>query len=466
MDNSPNIQTAPAEAERAKNPEYEKLLEKISSTDIVVYELLNYANKDAKDEFLANPEMSRPNFEYDIDEETINANLATIQGVYNSLDSAEGLSRQEELTLRILTDENAKRNAFVRDTLDYNAAETPEEKSKAAEAHKFSGEALYGRPDEAVFTSLLKDELGKIKPENLSDDDRKTYESLLEEIGDLGDESADRFRPKPETVEKFSTIIHELFGKQFFRHIPEDKDEFTPAEACEIAAEIIREEIGEDATQYRAVMDDKIKNCSVNHLTREIKFPVERATGNGNFSRLELQKILVHELGTHAYRAAVYEDHEVSALSREMPGNEEIDEGIAKCCEQAVAGKFSESGVDHYINIGLATFKGKTFREVFEIQQKLLYLKGCKNPAETPEEKSARFHAKDSVIFNRTARCFRGTGELPNNKDLVYYNGAVKVWQFIEANIDDPDLPDKLFLSGKIDITSPDQERLIYETKH
>ncbi|MBR2994592.1 DUF1704 domain-containing protein [Candidatus Saccharibacteria bacterium] len=173
---------------------------------------------------------------------------------------------------------------------------------------------------------------------------------------------------------------------------------------------------------------------------------------------------IAHELCTHAYRALVYEEHPIAAFSHELPGNEEIDEGIAKCCEQAVAGKYSDSGIEHYINIGLANFKGKNFREIFEIQQKLLYLQKCK-PDETPEAKAARFHEKDSAIFSRTTRCFRGTGELPNNKDLVYYNGANRVWKYIEDHIDDPDLLDSLFLSGKSDIFDPDQRRLVYESK-
>ena len=73
--------------------------------------------------------------------------------------------------------------------------------------------------------------------------------------------------------------------------------------------------------------------------------------------------------------------------------------------------------------------------------------------------------SEDKVLTD-VQRCFRGTGELPNNKDLAYYNGANQVWKYIEENIDDPELlMDHLFLSGKTIATDKSQERLVYETK-
>lgn len=441
-----------------------ELLEKVESTNVVVYEDLTPTNlPEAREEFLADDTIITPRFEYGkLDEEKVNANLATLFEVYEQTRETE-LSQPDRLAVGILTDDRAKANAFLRDTIDYQQASTPEEKEVAAKAHEFSGGELYGKPDEATFKHLLKNELAAIDVESLSPEDREMYDSLVEEVGDLGESDIEPFQPKPETVARFSEMINELYGP-FFKHIPEDKDSFTMQEACDIANEIIREEIGEDYTGYRAVIREDATNCSVNHETREIIFPAERSAGN--FTREGLKRILVHEFGTHVYRAMVYEEDETTALSHEMPGNEEIDEGIAKCCEQAITGEYSVSGVEHYINIGLAFFKGKNFREVFEIQRKIAYLKGCgRNPKESPEEREARFHKSDKLIFSRTMRCFRGTGELPNCKDLVYYNGAMKVWKYIEENIDDPDLLDHLFLSGKTDITDKDQERLVYEKK-
>ena len=123
--------------------------------------------------------------------------------------------------------------------------------------------------------------------------------------------------------------------------------------------------------------------------------------------------------------------------------------GVAKAVEQAINGKYEDSGIDHYINIGLANFKGKNFREVYEIQCKLRELTG----------------GKIEPVFNAVQRCFRGTGELPNNKDLAYYNGANRVWKHIEDHIDDIELFDQLFLSGKIDYQNEQQEQISYEAR-
>ena len=52
-----------------------------------------------------------------------------------------------------------------------------------------------------------------------------------------------------------------------------------------------------------------------------------------------------------------------------------------------------------------------------------------------------------------------------NNKDLAYYNGSEMVWKYIEDHIDDPELFDNLFLTGKLNITNPNHERISYEKR-
>lgn len=455
--------TESRENEAESSLDIKELHEMISSADIVVYEVLNPTNSnEAKNEFLDNPNLTSPHFIYgNLNENKITSNLGAINTIFQQIDTPGNIPDSEKRLISILVDDVDKKNSFVQSCIDYNKATILEEKNKAAEAQKVANEALYGAPDETVFYSLLSSELAKIETSQLSLDDKKIYDSLISEIGEIKPTTEKRFVPKPETVKKFSEMIDLLF-ENFWTHIPEGKDSFTTKEACDITNEIIQNEFAGGSTEYHAVMSDTAKSVSVNHLNREIIFPVNRSAGD--FSRNGLKKILAHELCTHAYRALVYEDHSVHAFSHELPGNEEIDEGIAKCCEQAVGGKYSDSGIEHYINIGLANFKNKNFREVFEIQQKLLYLKGIKQD-ESIEEKAARLHAKDDVIFTRTTRCFRGTGELPNNKDLVYYNGANRVWQYIEENIDDPSLLENLFLSGKSDIFNEDQRGLIYDSK-
>lgn len=443
-----------------KPASFGEILETIDSTNIEVYKQLNNTNKVAKEEFLTNPEMIKPNIEYgNLQPETILDNLSTLIGLKNGMAEMD-ISSQEKHLATILMDDAFNKNDFVAANISYNLAKTPEEKAEIAPLHKEANERLYGKPDEATFYSLLKDDLTKIKVDSLSAEDKKEYDQLLKEIGPIPEEKTERFKPKQETIDRFSDMVSTLF-EGFFKHIPEGKDEFTTREACAIANEIIVEEIGEDATEYRAVMDSDISNCSVSHDKRSVKFPVERAAGN--FSRKDLEKILAHELGTHAFRAINYENSDVYALSHAMPGNEEIDEGIAKCCEQAIDRKYEDAGIEHYLNIGFANFKDKNFREIYEINQKLLHLQEI-NPDNSPEDVAA-IKKRQNKCFNDVVRCFRGTAELPNNKDLVYYNGANKVWQYIEKNIDDPNLMDSLFLSGKSNILDKSQQQFVYETK-
>lgn len=420
----------------------------IAGTDVTVYERLNASNdKAAKEEFLANPELVRPNNEYgNLDPNEVTTNLTTLDRVDLQINQAN-ISRQEKRLLVALSADCRRKNDFLLANFEYNTAATPEEKAQAAEHHRIANEALYGKPDEKVFQALLQEKLAKIKVDLLSEDDRKKYHQLLGDIGPLGEGQIERFKPKPETVERFAELTKEFF-KDFLKHIPEDQDEFTGNEMAEIVNKILSEEFSDEpdneATAYRAVVSPGASNASVNHEKRQIIFS-ESVT----YSRAKAASIVIHELGVHAMRAIPYVDQNIAAFSTGFPDNEVFDEGVAACVEQAINGEYRDSGVDHYINIGLATFKNKNFREVYDIQHTINNLSG----------------KTTKTLLGAVQRCFRGTGELPNNKDLAYYNGAIKVWQYIEEHIDDPELFDNLFLVGKLDITNPDQEAISYEKR-
>ena len=179
-----------------------------------------------------------------------------------------------------------------------------------------------------------------------------------------------------------------------------------------------------------------------------IVFPGGRA--NPLYTLRELKAIIVHELGVHALRAMTYQEAAYRSLFYGMPGYESVEEGIAKVMEQGVSGAYSDSGVMHYISIGLICLYKKNFRETFEIQKRLQGLSG---------------HHSEKICFNSVQRALRGTDVLPFSKDMVYYNGAVKVWEYVEKHLDDPELFDHLLLSAKTDIFDPDQRQLVYEAK-
>lgn len=427
-----------------KGEEFGELIGLVDSADVTVYERLNASNdKATKAEFLENPDLVHPNNEYgNLDEQEVRDNLETLDRAEEMLENSD-LSDKRKRLIRLVADDYRKKNEFLAANIAYNAAETLEEKAEAAERHRKANEALYGEADEGTFYTLLKEKIDSIDAEQLTDEDRKTYDWLMTEIGPLPEETNGRFKPKPETVERFAELTQYFFG-DFLKHVPEDRDKFSSEEAVDIINEIAETEFGGMDIKYRAVIDPKVSNASTNHEERLLKFPE-----GTEYSDKRLKALIVHEFGTHMMRALPYLDSEVKVFAMGLPGNETFDEGIAKCVEQAIDGKYADSGIDHYINIGLATFKGKNFREVYDIQMALKALTGSGN----------------KTVLNAVQRCFRGTGELVNNKDLAYYNGANQVWQYIEDHIDDPQLFDSLFLTGKANISNPAQEALSYEMR-
>lgn len=441
---------------------FEDIISEIDNADVTVYEKLNPTNmKAARDEFLSDSSLVHPNNIYgNLNLEEVSANLTALDIAEGELAQGDDISDKQRRYAELIIQDHRLANDFLVANIAYNSAETPAEKAEAALYHREANEAYYGKPDEATFSALLQEKLNKIQLKQLRPDDQELYQSLLESIGPLEEASQNRFKPQPETVARFSEIIQDFFADPF-SHIPEDQTTFTPEETASITNEILCDELGGDSTDYHATVDPERANASVDHNERLIVFPGARP--KGNYTRDELKTIIVHELGTHVYRALNYESHSLGAFSHGMPGNETWDEGVAKCVEQAIAGRYQDSGIDHYINIGLATFKDKNFREVFDISTALKFLAGAK-PDETDIERAERLQKIRLTSFNAVQRCFRGTGELVNNKDLAYYNGANQVWQYIEEHIDDPDLMDHLFLDGKTVATDPDQSSLAYET--
>lgn len=440
---------------------FEHIISEIDSASVTVYEKLNATNqKAARDEFLSDSTLVHPHNIYgNLDPDEVKVNLSALDIAEEEL-ADDDISDKQRRYASIIIDDYRRANDFLAANIAYNSATTPEEKAEAAQYHHEANEAYYGKADEDTFYSLLQEKLAKIHPEKLRPEDQTIYRSLLEAIGPIKPVRKERFKPQPETIQTFSELVRDFFSGPL-SHIPEDQASFTPAEAADITNEILRDEFGGSSTNYHATVAPERSSASVDHADRSITFPGSRP--KGDYTRKELESIIVHELGAHVYRALNYEHHPLGALSQGLPGNETWDEGVARCVEQALAGKYQDAGVDHYINIGLATFKGKNFREVFDIGTMLKFLAGAK-PDETDADRAARLEKLRLANFGPVQRCFRGTGELVNNKDLAYYNGSNQVWQYIEEHLDDPMLFDHLFLDGKTIATDSAQESIIYET--
>lgn len=448
--------------EQGEQAKFREAVEKINQTSVIVYERLNPSNMTvAREGFLADTTMRRPNFEFgNIQPDKVAADLATLKDVEDDIAEME-LDEKQKLVLEIAVADNQRRNNILKAANDYNEAASDAARIEARQEFAKANAELYGVPDEATFEAILADKFGSIKRENLSENEQKLYDDLKLKLS-IGEEKGPKiFEPQPETVQKFGEMMEMLYDN-LFQHIPQNQETFTGEEVSKILREIIDDEFDGRTAYTVEYMPDGMQ-MSVDEMAKVIQVPGKRAAGD--YTREDLRsQVIGHELGTHAYRSMVYEESPFAMFHEGAPGSSDFDEGLAVCVEQALKGKYQRNrGAFHYINIGLATFRGMDFRDVFETQKTLQILLKAK-VGETEEETQARYAKAEQEAFRTTARCFRGTGELPNNKDLIYFNGSNQVWKYIEERIDDPEgLLRDLFLSGKTNQLDSSQQRLVYE---
>ena len=430
------------------------IVDTINKTDIDVIDALNNTNPDAKEEFLARKDLSKPHNHYgNMDIKQVEWNIDTSISLHRKLELSEFPEKKKTLAGLVL-DNNLKRNRFITANYLYHHAD-PGGREDAVREHKQANVALYGEPDENVFWAALSEKLSAIPVHDLLREDKVIYGELLEMLGPIHKAEGGIYRPKKETLEWFSYVVEQFYAG-FLTHIPSGQQMFTIEEACAITNEIIRAELGEaavadgcaDSDAWKAVVIPDGAVASTECDQKTIRFPGKRS--RGAYTREELKSIIIHELGVHALRSLPYESCRMKAFSQGLPGYEAFEEGVAKAADQAINHQYADFGLLHYVSIGLASVLGKNFREAYEIQCRIEHLTGG--------EPAGR-------CFDSVQRAFRGTGELPNHKDLVYYNGAVQVWKYMEAHLYDAELMEHLFLCGKSSMIDKAHERMVYEAR-
>lgn len=420
----------------------------LNETDVDVLQELINENRSARSEFLSDASMQAPLCIYPhLNPERYRKSLEQIETCTAS-GELEKLPFFERQLAEMMLDFNFKKHSFLLAVCDWNNAENETQKTEAAARHQAANQALYGLPDRSEFEAILCELLDRIQPDALNKADRQSYEELLDMLPPLPANPCRMYRPADWVLQRFSELANDFYAP-FLRHIPADQTTFTIQEAADITAEILRDELAEYAEKWSVIVDIGRVSAAVDQEERRILFPSDRIPNT--YTRSSLMNIITHELGVHVLRAMPYQNMQIQAFSRGLPGYETIDEGIAKLMEQGVSGIYQESGIVHYITVGLAHFCNMNFRQIFEIQKRLQKLSGG---------------ASEIICYNSVQRAFRGTTALPVHKDLVYYNGAVQIWKFVEQRIDDPQLFDSLLLSAKTDIFNPAQMQLVYEAKN
>jgi len=419
--------------------------------------ITNFVPQDAKEQktaFLAG-EVRNPDHTYDkLDAIDFDERIAQISAVGHDILASSELNPKFAGAYEQFIDGYEARTRLMQLAWEYNAATDEADKDRLRTEYMRLNIEMYGMPDETTYRSLLQEKLAAISQKNLTGEAATLRDELFALTGfSEGGELPERFRPSQETIEWVQGIVEGLYGGML-AHVPEGKETFSVIETQAIFQEIIRDEFGEAAEDWKVDVESA-KSINVKSTEKRIVIPDDR----GELSYAQLRGLVVHELGVHMLRAVMGEETDLEPLANGLSDYYDAEEGLGVVMEQALKGKFSEAGIDHYITAGLAYHDNKDFRDTFEIKWRLAALGSLKDDDLT----DAACDKAQSSAYGGTMRMFRGTDELPWFKDLAYYNGAVNTWHYLEE-IRGDDLRFTFVLLGKNDPSSKAHERIVYET--
>ncbi|MCL2444988.1 flavohemoglobin expression-modulating QEGLA motif protein [Candidatus Saccharibacteria bacterium] len=446
--------------ELVERPEVVEAFEEgFDRTDSTIIEKFRPSNAEvAKKEFLSSDELRQPNNEYGALTEEV---LEKLEGSLGEVEEALAGINMGEITKKAYEGElRVRRKNLELLKMAKKVQENPGD-TMAAERYMDLNRELYGEPEGSVYKSLLVEKIVSIDKGRLGEEGANIYGELMACVsGDMeGAEEDGRFKPEDETVEFIGEMARDFYGN-FLEVVPDtsrDGKEFTAEEIKEVFAAVLESlQSGPQFAMGWSVDWSESGGITVSASEKKIYIPKNRAA----VSKAKLEGLLVHEIGTHVYRAEIGEMMGVKPLAQGMSGYADTEEGVARVMEMAVMGEYEEAGVPLYITEGLAYFGERDFRDVFEASWRMdLLTDGKYNFSEEAVKK-----AKD-MAYARTQRVFRGTDTLPWFKDLSYYNGGAKIWKYIEDNMGSLTLFDDLFLGGKNNILDTDHQRLVYEIK-
>lgn len=438
----------------AEKIDFDQITAIISSCETDVINTLNSTRPEAQEEFLADDSLPKPdNVLGKLNAEELQLKvdlLSSIESWLNRLEklhgegkpSNSGLSDKQQRAIRMAVEASLRNNEFCLACANYR--ENPN--AETAAAQKAANEALYGKPDYNTYQALLKSQLEIISKRELSGGEQIMYHELMELLKDVKLIPAERYQPKPETVETFSALMRE-YMTPIVANLPSDR-KISIEELAALMHETLRDNTDESSEWDAEYQPNRIV-ANANQHRKKLEMPGKRP--KNILTYLEACKLKSHEEGVHAMRGIPYEKTQIEMFRTGMPDYEAFEEGVAKAAEQAYEGKYEDANPERYIAIGLASFEGMNFRQVFEILKRLMSLVDGKD--------------QTKLAFTTTQRAFRGTDDLSNNKDMIYYNGNVKFWKYVEKHLDDPELFDHLFLYGKSDASNPEHERIMYEAR-
>ena len=425
--------------------------------------MFNLSNRKEEEERFLSGEVRNPQFVYDkLNSADFDEAVEKIQKIGNKILNHPSLPPSHRGIYEEFIADYSKKTTLLNYVQQYNNAKSEEEKKAAAEKYRHLNIESYGEPDEDTYRSLLGGKLNAIHSKKLTGKADELRKELFGMVNfKTGMDIPERFRPSDETVEWMHSVAESLYGGML-SHIPNEQEEFYPYELQKIFTDIIEKEFNNDLKGYAGAAEgwtvsvEKTTSVNVKSSEKRIAIP-----DNGIMrSRKKVENLVVHDIGIHMLRSIAGGETDMLPLRSGLSDYYDTEEGLGAVMEQALSGKFTERGVDHYITAGLAHFDNKDFREAFEIKWRLSLLGSVDDDGGVSGEQIAK--AKKAA-FTQTLHSFRGANDLPLFKDLSYYNGSVEVWKYLES-IKGDDLLLSLLLAGKVN-TSADHRRVILESR-
>lgn len=419
----------------------------------LVTELAPTNYDEAKTEFLAKPELRTPRFEYGNAKEYSDKEVSLLFRLAAAFEEF-GLKKTEMKILYDYVNSIKNKIGLLKFVLEYRMG-----MKFKTEAIRNQSYWLYDSADSVTYRALLGREIDLLQKRELGKRDALALEEVMKNHSAIRPAKADLFTPKDATVKAFGELCRKKWKFPLSRIIYPKTKAYTAEEVAELLREIIREDLPE-ARSFQVVVSETKKSLSVNQQKHLIELPRHRAAGPYTADVIE-KKIVGHELMTHVMRTA-WADANYPEVAVPLAGYAEFEEGVARAVEQGLEGVYYPAGAWHYIAIGMAEHDRADFREVYQVQRTLRFLKMVEkdDPEDVREQKMQK---ASNQAFQCTTRCFRGTGEVPLTKDLMYFHGQQRVWRLIEKYVfgQPEELWQSLFESGKTDISNGHHRMLL-----
>lgn len=409
---------------------------------------------EAKEEFLMNDAVGVPNFNYD-ESTDYDVGKAKVENLLRQF----GRERFSEVQKEIL-EQFAMQVHMQYDLLQMvrNYRHTKDD-TVVERIFKYSC-ALHGMPDPRTYRQLWRNRQEEIVEKFKTWPGGhlpsayyawvKTYKSV---IGELPNSV---FVPKDRTVIRFRDFCQQRWS-WIFQRVDLERI-YTAEEVCGLLnTSFYADHV--TPIKWRAVISENKTSLDTNQITRELEIPRHR--GKGPYTGKVVRCIILgHEVMVHIARRE-YAEEFYPDVAVPLPDYLEFEEGLAKAVEQALDGEFEQAGIDHYLTAGMVYYDRMDFETVFATHERWLFLKDIELN-DTPEMREKKRKKAIDEAFRLTTRCLRGTEEVPLFSNLTYYNGQVRVWRYIEENINQPEKLEKmLFRSGKTDPTNPLHQRML-----